>query len=92
MRPYLAFFRVRFSNGLQYRAAALAGMATQFAWGFMIIFMFRAFYQADPSAFPMTFQGLSSYIWLQQAFLTLFVSWFVEKDIFECISTGQVAL
>ena len=39
--------------GLQYRAAALAGIVTQFAWGFLEILMFRAFYRADASAFPM---------------------------------------
>ncbi|MCI9334684.1 MAG: ABC transporter permease, partial [Lachnospiraceae bacterium] len=28
MKKYIAFFRLRFSMGLQYRSAALAGMAT----------------------------------------------------------------
>ena len=32
MRAYRSFFRIRFSNGLQYRAAALAGVVTQFFW------------------------------------------------------------
>ena len=49
MRKYLAFFRLRFSMDLQYRAAAFAGVITQFAWGTMEILMFRAFYQADAS-------------------------------------------
>lgn len=44
MRKYIAFFRLRFSMGLQYRAAALAGIVTQFVWGTMEILMFRAFY------------------------------------------------
>lgn len=57
----------------------------------MRILMFRAFYEADPSAFPMSFQGLASYIWLQQAFLMLFSSWSAPTDIFESISSGQVA-
>lgn len=30
MRKYLAFFRLRFSMGLQYRTADLAGIATQY--------------------------------------------------------------
>jgi ABC-2 type transport system ATP-binding protein len=33
MKKYLALFRIRFVYGLQYRAAALAGVVTQFAWG-----------------------------------------------------------
>ena len=53
MKAYSALFRIRFINALQYRAAALAGMATQFAWGFMEIFAFAAFYRANPGAFPM---------------------------------------
>ena len=40
-RVYGSFFRLRFINGLQYRAAAYAGVATQFAWGFMEILLFH---------------------------------------------------
>jgi len=91
MRSYLSFFRIRFTAGLQYRAAAWAGIATQFAWGFMNILMFRAFYAADPSVFPMSFQQLSNYIWLQQALLAMFMTWFFDNDIFESITSGAIA-
>ncbi|NLO39750.1 MAG: ABC transporter permease [Ruminiclostridium sp.] len=91
MRKYISFFRMRFINGLQYRTAAYAGIATQFAWGFMEILMFRAFYAANPEAFPMEFSQLSSYIWLQQALLALFMTWFLENDIFSAITSGNVA-
>ena len=63
MKKYLSFFRIRFIAGLQYRAAAWAGIATQFAWGGMTILMFWAFYQSGENNFPMTFPQLSSYIW-----------------------------
>ena len=43
MKKYWSFFRIRFLNGLQYRAAAYAGIATQFFWGVMLILMSRAF-------------------------------------------------
>ena len=33
MKKYISFFKIRFSMGLQYRTAALAGVVTQFAWG-----------------------------------------------------------
>ena len=72
MKKYLAIFRIRFINALQYRAAALAGMATQFAFGFMFILAFEAFYKVNPDAFPMEFSQTVSYIWIQQAFLALF--------------------
>ena len=55
MRAYAAVFRMKFTGGLQYRAAALAGLVTQFAWGFMELLAFSAFYRADPTAFPMRF-------------------------------------
>lgn len=91
MKKYLSFFRIRFVNALQYRAAALAGMATQFFWGGMLLLMFAAFYRSAPESFPMEFQELSSYIWLQQAFLAMLNSWAFENDIFEAISTGNIA-
>lgn len=91
MRKYLAFFRLRFSMDLQYRAAAFAGVVTQFFWGAMEILMFRAFYQADPAAFPMSFQATVSYVWMQQAFLALFMAWMMENDIFDSIANGNIA-
>ena len=91
MRKYRSFFRIRFLAGLQYRAAAWAGIATQFAWGGMNILMFRAFYRADPGSFPMTFRELSSYIWLQQAFLAMFMTWFYDNDIFDSITSGSIS-
>lgn len=91
MSGYLSFFRIRFINGLQYRAAAYAGMVTQFVWGGMEILMFRAFYTANPEAFPMGFSQLSSYVWLQQAFLAMFMIWFTDNEIFDAISSGNIA-
>jgi len=91
MKKYLSVFRIRFTNTLQYRAAALAGIATQFAWGFMEILAFRAFYQSDSAAFPMGFSQLASYIWLQQAFLAMAALWFFDADIFESIASGGIA-
>ena len=91
MKKYISFFRIRFINGLQYRAAALAGVATQFAWGFLELLAFSAFYRADPSAFPMEFSQFSSYIWLQQAFWSFFVVWFFDGAIFDAITSGGVA-
>ena len=91
MKQYLSFFRIRFLAGLQYRAAAWAGIATQYAWGGMTILMFRAFYQNGANGFPMEFQALSSYVWLQQAFLAMFMTWFYDLDIFASITSGGIA-
>lgn len=90
MKKYLSFLRIRFIAGLQYRAAAWAGMATQFFWGGMTILMYRAFYKSDPASFPMSMSALSSYIWLQQAFLALFMGWYYDGEILDSVTTGSV--
>ena len=91
MKKYLSFFRLRFVMGMQYRAAALAGIITQFAWGFMEIMIYRAFYRGDAQAFPMSFSATASYIWLQQAFLAFFAVWMMENEIFDAILNGNIA-
>lgn len=91
MKKYFSFFRLRFTMGLQYRAAAWAGVITQFFWGAMEIMVFVAFYRTDASAFPMTLQETVSYVWLQQAFLALFAAWMMDNEIFESIMSGDIA-
>ncbi len=91
MKKYLSFFKIRLIAGLQYRAAAWAGIATQFAWGGMTILMFWAFYHNGENSFPMTFPELSSYIWMQQSFLAMFMTWFYDNEIFENITSGNIA-
>lgn len=91
MKKYISFFRIRLIAGLQYRAAAWAGVFTQAAWGVMLILMYRAFYESGSDAFPMEFGALSTYIWLQEALLTLFAAWAFDNDIFESITSGAVA-
>ena len=90
MKKYLSFFRIRFAMGLQYRTAAAAGIVTQFFWGAMNVLMYGAFYEADPSAFPMSFEATVSYVWLQQALLLLFAAWLLEHEIFDDIVSGNV--
>ena len=91
MKKYLSFFQLRFTMGLQYRTAALAGGITQFAWGGMQVMMYRAFYRTDAAAFPMSLSATSSYVWLQQAFLAFFAVWMMENDIFDSIVNGNIS-
>lgn len=91
MKKYASFFRIRFIAGLQYRAAAWAGIATQFAWGMLTVLMYWAFYQTAPQRFPMRFSQLSSYLWMQQALLAMFMPWFFDSEILLSISSGSVA-
>ncbi len=87
---YLSFFKLRFAMGLQYRFSAIAGLATQFFWGFMMILLYEAFYKNGIPT-PMQWQELISYVWLGQAFYALVFFRVIDKDIFECIKTGQIA-
>lgn len=91
MRKYCSFFRIRFLTGLQYRAAAAAGIATQFTWGFLTLLLYAAFFRSGYDRFPMPFESLSAYIWLQQAFLAMYAIWFWDRDILEAVETGTVA-
>ena len=91
MKKYLSFFRLRFIMGLQYRTAAAAGIVTQVFWGAMEILASRAFYEADAAAFPMPFEAVVTYVWLQQAFLAMFAAWGMEGEIFDVIRNGNIA-
>lgn len=91
MHKYLSFFRLKFTMGLQYRVAALAGIVTQFAWGFLEVMVYQAFYQAQPEAFPMTMSATASYIWMQQAFLALFATWMMDTDLFDALARGNIS-
>lgn len=91
MKKYFSFFRVRFVNELQYRSAALAGISTQFFWGMMEVLLYKAFLEADPTAFPMDFSALANYIWLQQAFLAVFAPWRWEQGLYNAVIDGSIA-
>ncbi|OUS78225.1 ABC transporter permease [Paenibacillus sp. MY03] len=92
MRAYVSIWRLRFINGMQYRAAALAGMATQLFFGFVFIMIFAAFYRSgggDSTAFPL--QDLITYVWLQQIFLSLIMLWIRDNEIFAMVTSGNIA-
>jgi len=69
--PYWACFRAALQVALAYRAAALAGIATQFFWGLLRIAVFSAFYAASTMRQPLELAQVIDYIWLGQAFLAL---------------------
>ncbi|UUX34132.1 ABC transporter permease [Fundicoccus culcitae] len=91
MKRGLAIFKIRFLSSIQFRTAALAGVVTQFAWGFLSILMYKAFYDTNPNAFPMSFSALTDYIWLQQALLNLFALWIYDNELFTSVANGQLA-
>jgi ABC-2 type transport system permease protein len=90
MQAYTALFVARFALLLQYRAAALAGIATQFFWGCLKVMVLAAFFRHAPSAQPMTLSESIGYIWLGQAFLMALVPWSGDREIQEVIRSGAV--
>ncbi len=91
MKSYLTYFKLKFKTGLQYRAAALAGISTQLFFGIVYISVYVAFYQSDATSVPMPLDQLTSYLWLNQAFFALVYMWYKDKDILGLIKKGNIA-
>ena len=91
MRFYLSYFKLRFITGLQYRAAAYAGLATQLFFGLVFVMVYLAFYDSSSGDTPMQIQELISYLWLNQAFFSLVNMMYKDSEIFETIRNGNIA-
>jgi viologen exporter family transport system permease protein len=90
MRAYRAVLSARFRMLLQYRAAAVAGFATQLFWGLIRVMVFEAFYRSSSAPQPMRFDQVVTYVWLGQAMLLLHpTGW--DPDVRTMIRTGTVA-
>ena len=91
-RPYVAAFSARFMLMLQYRAAAVAGFATQCWWGAIKVMIYAAFYRgaSGSASAPMTLSQVITYTWLSQGFLAL-ASWGSDPDIALAMRTGAVS-
>ncbi len=90
MSTYLSFFRMRFLTLIQYRTAALAGIATQWVFGMMMVLVLFAFYQSSDAAQPMSFAQAATYIWIGQATLGI-LPWTTDAEIRDSVLTGKVA-
>lgn len=91
MKSYISYFKLKFITGLQYRAAALAGISTQIFFGIVYISVYVAFYESDSSNLPMELSQLVTYLWLNQSFFALVYLWYKDKDILGLIKTGNIA-
>ncbi len=90
MRTYAGIFRMRLIAGFQYRAAAWAGVATQFFFGAVFILVYKAFYDSATVAPEMPFEQLVDYIWCRQAFLMIMVV-VIDMDLLASIGNGNIA-
>lgn len=90
MKSYLTYFKSELMVGLQYRVAAFAGLATQFFWGIMYALIYSAFY-SHTNINSINLSELMSYVWLNQAFLTLIYVKESDVAIKNEIKDGTVA-
>lgn len=91
-RPYLAALAARFQLTLQYRAAALAGFATQLWWGGLKVMVYAAFFASAPAAAaaaPISLADTITYTWIAQAFLVL-QPWTADPEVSQAVRTGGV--
>lgn len=91
MRPYISLLRVRFLNGLQYRAAALGGLTTQFFGGIMLVFIYKAFYGDAASSNGFSYKDIVTFVWLQQAFLSFIFLYDWDSELLDMITTGSIS-
>lgn len=89
-KAYGAIIRIRFMLLVQYRVAAVAGIATQFMFGFVKIIVLQAFYLSTTQAQPLTFSQAVGYVWLGQAMLRM-LPWDGDGEIQALIRSGNVA-
>ena len=90
MGAYRSLFAARFRALLQYRGAAIGGMACQIFFGLILVMVYEAFYRSGSRSQPMTISQVRSYVWLGQAFLAM-LPWNVEGEQRLMIRTGSVA-
>ncbi len=90
--PYIALFYARFRTLLQYREAAIAGMATQLFWGLVKVMVLEAFYKSAQHVPPMSLPQAITYTWLGQAFLAMLpFTANPDPDVRNMIRSGAVA-
>ncbi len=90
LRGYVALGSVRLRAMLQYRAVALAALATQVFWGLLRLMILDGFYGSAPQASDFSSTHYVSYIWLGQALFGLFPL-SVDPVAAERIRSGTVA-
>ncbi len=85
MSGYLTLFKLRMNAGLQYRSAALSGILTQLAWGFLLITLFQLLGQQTMSA-----ADIATYFWMNQAFIAMNAVWTMDNSLFQEVESGDI--
>ena len=91
MKQYISYFRLKFIAGLQYRVAAFAGIFTQLFFGAIFIIIYKTFYASGANVTDISLKQIVTYLWLQQAFFSLFYIYYKDSEILKMIKNGDVA-
>ena len=106
LKPYFSFMKLRMICELQYRSAALAGMSTQFFFGFIYIMLYLAFYNGASSvevseipiisilsgpATTISLESMVTYLWLFQAFCYMVIIRQMDNELLDMIKNGNIA-
>lgn len=91
MRTFRKIFKTNMLEELQYKGAYISGVICQFAFGFMYILLYQAFFEAGVPQDFNTAQ-MVSYVWLGQAFFAMFSYFDLNKnEITRPIINGNVS-
>lgn len=106
LKPYFSYMKLRMICELQYRSAALAGMSTQFFFGFIYIMLYLAFYNGASSvevseipiisilagpATTININQMVTYLWLFQAFYYMVIIRQMDNELLDMIKNGNIA-
>jgi ABC-2 type transport system permease protein len=90
MNGYLAIFCTRSAALFQYRAAAFAGLCTQFFWSLIFVMVYKAFYAGTSAQEPLSLAQTLTFVWLGQSIMPL-LPWRSDRMIETQIRSGSVA-
>ncbi len=88
---FALYFRINFKKELQYRAAAFSSLLTQLFFGMMFILIYMAFYESNGTPTDFNLAQMSTYIWLQQAFLMMFRYYDSNRPLTQKIINGDIS-
>ena len=90
-RAYVSILRIRVIASLQYRVAALAGVAINAFWGLILTTIMLLFYRlGHRENVAMTLEQAITYIWLGQCLISL-VPMQMDSEAYQKITSGDFA-
>jgi ABC-2 type transport system permease protein len=82
---------LKFAVGLQYKTAAIAGLATQIFFGLVFISVYMAFYKSGDEITEISLSQVITYMWLGQALFAMISLWHRDPEIMKMIKNGDIA-